>query len=66
VVDGEGLVVDVVDDERVPAEDGGEQVPRRDPVVVHVKELEGKNLHWALWGSEGDVGGEKEKGEVWG
>jgi hypothetical protein len=28
----------VVDDERVPAEDGGEQVARGDPVVVHVQE----------------------------
>jgi hypothetical protein len=46
----------MVDDERVPAEDGGEEVPRRDPVVVHVQE--GKNLHC---GSQRDWGERRRK-----
>ncbi|EEE69239.1 hypothetical protein OsJ_28485 [Oryza sativa Japonica Group] len=41
VLDGEGLLVHVIDDERVPPEDRREEVPRCDPVavVVHVQEF---------------------------
>jgi hypothetical protein len=34
MVDGEGLLVDVVHHQRVPPEDRREEVPRRDPVAV--------------------------------
>jgi hypothetical protein len=61
MVDREGLVVDVVDDERVPAEDGGEQVPRGDPVVVHVQERT-----FAGAGGSERQGERKRREKVWG